>query len=115
MMSVQARLKRAHRRAPWRSRAARVALGLGDRGIGERRLADLHPRDEMAELAELQQHLGGVGAGAIEPLRHLQRRRDLAAHGELEQVDDVAAVGEAEHAAQVGDAARRPSPPWAIA
>ncbi len=63
----------------------------------------------MAEFGELDQQLGGIGAGEMQLRRQFERRRDLAGHGVGEEVDDLAAIGEAEHRAQVGgfDLARR--------
>ena len=78
-------------------------LEFADRRVFKRRGSDFYPRDEMAKLGKLDQHFRRVGAGLVQPVDEVERLAHLAAHGELEEVDDVAAVGEAEHGAQVVD------------
>ena len=65
---------------------------------------DLHPGDEMAEFGKLDQHLAGIGAGVMQARGQIERRSDLAPHRAFEEVDDLAAIGKAEHGAYVADA-----------
>ena len=79
-----------------RPRSRSVSLIAGSSGAPG---AILARGDEMAELGELDQNVGGVGAGVMEGAHQLERLGDLALHRVLEQRDDLAPVGEAEHVA----------------
>ena len=56
----------------------------------------------------------GIGAGIVLLLHARQRRRHVARHHLLEQIDDASAVGKAEHGAQIVGA-HPAAPPCAIA
>ena len=51
----------------------------------------------MGELGEVAEHQHGIGAGIVLRAEFLQRARQVGAHQRLEQIDDLAAVGKAEH------------------
>ena len=64
--------------------AAALAFYLAHRRIVRRGARDLGPGDEMAELGELDEDVGGVGAGLMESAREVERLGDLSLHHPLE-------------------------------
>ncbi len=53
----------------------------------------------MGEIREIRQHHDRIGAGFVLGVEFGKRRRHVALHDMLEQVDDACAVGKAQHAA----------------
>jgi hypothetical protein len=82
-------------------RPAAHPLGLGHRGV----LGDLRDQADagqrMGQLQEVLQDHGRVGARGIEAGHEVQRLGDLAAHDGLEEVEDLGAVGQAQHVLDV--------------
>ncbi|MNI28405.1 hypothetical protein D3C73_821810 [compost metagenome] len=57
------------------------------------------PGDQMGEIGQIRQDDDRIGAGLVLRVEFGKRRRDVALHDMLEQVDDAGAVGKAQHAA----------------
>ena len=53
----------------------------------------------MVEVGEVGQHGGGISAGVVLGAQFVQRRRDVALHQMLEQVDDAGAIRQPQHVA----------------
>ncbi len=64
--------------------AAALALDLAYRRIVGRGGRDLGAGDEMTELGQLDEDVGGVGAGLMERAREVERLGDLALHHPFE-------------------------------
>ena len=78
-----------------------AALGLGHAAIFGGAGHDLDARHEMGEGGEVLQHDARLGADVILVLQERQGIGDPPGHQRLEEIDHTAAVGEAEHAADV--------------
>ena len=77
--------------------APALAFGLGEREIVGDRRHDFDAGHEMGELGEIGQHHRGIGAGVVLVAQLAQRRRQIAAHHRLEQVDGARPVGQPQH------------------
>ena len=97
--------QRADRERLGERRAARP-FGLGQGRVLRGLRHELEARDEMRERGEVGQDDGRVGPGVVLRAQAREGGRHVAAHRRLEQVDDLRAVGEAEHVAH----RRRPRP-----
>ncbi len=53
----------------------------------------------MAKIEQILQHQQRVGAFRMQPIEPGQRRRRVAAQHALQQIEDLAAIGDAEHVA----------------
>ena len=71
-------------RQPVGKLAAALALDLAHRRIVGRSGRDLGAGDEMAKLGEVDEDVGGVGAGLMESAREVERLGDLSLHHPLE-------------------------------
>ena len=80
-------------------RPGALAVAFGHRVAGAGVGRELEPGQEMRELEQILEHQQRIGAALVErgPLRRARRR--LAPQHRLEQVEDQAAVGDAEHVA----------------
>ncbi len=90
--------QRAHRQLAGEF-AALLALALADRRVVGRVGRDLDLGDVVADLRDFEQDVGRIRAGVIERAHQFERLGDLALHRPLEQGDDLAPVGKAEHVA----------------
>ncbi len=91
--------QRRHARASAASGRPRGAIALDHRIAlaGARR--ELEAGQEMRELEQILQHHHRVGAAVVERRHLVERRRRIAAQHRFEQVEEQAAVGDAEHVA----------------
>ena len=82
-----------------RERRAAPPFILRKRGIGRRRRNEAQPRHQMREFGEVGEDGGRIGAGVVLGAKLVQRGGRVTLHQMLEQVDDAAAIAEAQHLA----------------